>query len=137
MNRKKALEILKDNGYRQTVQRDKLLQIFERNSDYTAAIVVWKEFNLKFAGASYNTLYRNLYTMVEIGILEMATIDGLKHFRFHCNAEGHNHYFICNKCGQTKSIEVCLLKSVRNVLPKDYTIDNHRFEVYGTCPACK
>ncbi|PAE06681.1 hypothetical protein CHI12_15350 [Terribacillus saccharophilus] len=137
MNRRKALEILKENGYRQTVQRDKLLQIFEKNLDYTAAIVVWKEFNLKFAGASYNTLYRNLYTMVEIGILEMTIIDGLKNFRFHCNAEGHNHHFICKKCGHTKLIEVCLLENVLNVLPKDYTIDNHRFEVYGICPACK
>lgn len=137
MNRKKALEILKENGYRQTVQRDKLLQIFERNSDYTAAIVVWKEFNLKFAGASYNTLYRNLYTMVEIGILEMTTIDGLKHFRFLCNFEGHDHHFICKKCGLTKAIEVCLLENIRSVLPEDYTIDNHRFEVYGMCPTCK
>ena len=137
MNSERAMHILKENGFKQTKQREKLLDIFQKRSQYSAVTDLWKEFREDFPSASYDTVYRNLNTMAELGILEMTTIDGDKHFRFHCNIEGHHHHFICKQCGITKAIDVCPIADVKTVLPGGYTIENHNFEVYGICPACQ
>lgn len=135
MNKNKALRILKENGYKQTKQREKLLQIFQENNQYLAARQILENFRLEFPSASYNTVYRNLYSLAEIGILEETNLNSEKHFRFHCEANGHHHHFICTTCGDISPIDVCPISQVSDKLP-NHVINSHKFEVYGICPSC-
>lgn len=136
MNTTKALMLLKENGYKHTKQREKLIDIFQSNSHYVPVSSIWKEFEKDFPGASYDTVYRNLYTMAQIGVLEKTNLDGEKYFRLHCDVEGHHHHFICLDCGKTSPIDVCPMEEIEGRLP-NYQIENHKFEVYGKCPACQ
>ncbi|SET33558.1 Fur family transcriptional regulator, zinc uptake regulator [Salinibacillus kushneri] len=138
MNASQAIEILKENGYKQTKQREMLIQIFEskEKDQYFPVKDILEEFQHEFPGASYNTVYRNLYTLVDLDILESTTLHGEQLFRLHCDTDGHHHHFICTSCGRTKPVEVCAIDQVNQSLP-GYEIKNHKFEVYGTCPQCK
>ncbi|MRG85827.1 Fur family transcriptional regulator [Salinibacillus xinjiangensis] len=137
MNARKALDILKENGYKQTKQREKLIEIFQgKDKDqYFPVKDILVEFQDDFPSASYNTVYRNLYTLVDLNILESTNLNGEQLFRLHCETDGHHHHFICTQCGKTKPIEVCPIQQVDDSLP-GYMIQNHKFEVYGTCPEC-
>ncbi|MCD5322409.1 MULTISPECIES: Fur family transcriptional regulator [Pontibacillus] len=135
MNSTKALNVLKDHGYKHTKQRKKLLDLFDQYDAYVSVKDLFEVFRLDFPGASYDTVYRNLYTLAEIGILETTTLDGEKHFRFHCDTHGHHHHFICTSCGKTSPINLCPVEDVVSTLP-GHQIENHKFEVYGKCPSC-
>ncbi|SDK16876.1 Fur family transcriptional regulator [Sediminibacillus albus] len=136
MNESQALNLLKRNGFKHTRQREKLLDIFSTHDQYLSVNSIWKEFGKDFPGASYDTVYRNLYTMVELEILETTTLEGEKYFRFHCNIDGHHHHFICMDCGTTRPLRICPIDEVASDLP-EYEIANHKFEVYGKCPECR
>ncbi|KGX85121.1 Fur family transcriptional regulator [Pontibacillus litoralis] len=135
MNTTKALHILKDNGYKHTKQRKKLLHLLQLYDQYLSVKQIWTDFQEDFPGASYDTVYRNLYTLSELGIIESTQLNGEKHFRFHCDTHGHHHHFICTDCGKTSPIDICPMDDVRGMLP-EHQIENHTFEVYGKCPRC-
>ncbi|WP_370521815.1 Fur family transcriptional regulator [Virgibacillus sp. MSP4-1] len=138
LNANQAIEILKENGYKQTKQREKLIRIFEarQKDQYFPVKDILDEFQDEFPGASYNTVYRNLYTLEDLDILESTSLNGEQLFRLHCDTTGHHHHFICTNCGRTKPVEICAIEQVNSLLP-GYEIENHKFEVYGTCPECK
>ncbi|WP_337194027.1 Fur family transcriptional regulator [Pontibacillus yanchengensis] len=136
LNTNEALQILKENGYKHTKQREVLLDLLENHDQYVSVKQLWANFKEEFPGASYDTAYRNLYKMAELEILESTTLDGEKHFRFHCETHGHHHHFICTECGKTTPINMCPMDNVKENLP-NHEIENHKFEVYGHCPACK
>lgn len=135
MNADKALQILKEHGYKHTKQRETLLNLLSDTDKHISAIDLWKQFKEVFPGASYNTVYRNLYTMVELEIVETTTIEGEQHFFFHCKEHGHHHHFICKNCGDMFPIDLCPMDRVKETMPQ-FQIENHSFEVYGKCPDC-
>ncbi|MCP8616144.1 transcriptional repressor [Salirhabdus salicampi] len=126
---------MKDNGYKQTKQREKLLKLFQQKEEYMPVKEIFEQFQEDFPGASYNTIYRNLYALVDIGILESTQLNGEQHFRFHCDTVGHHHHFICTECGSTSPIDICPMEEVSGRL-NGFEIQNHKFEVYGKCPSC-
>lgn len=135
MNATQALKLLKENGYKHTKQRIRLLELLDKQEQYLSVKHLWGDFQVDFPGASYDTVYRNLYTLSELGILETTTLDGEKHFRFHCETDGHHHHFICTTCGKTNAIDICPMDAVTDQLP-EHQIEHHTFEVYGKCPSC-
>ncbi|MCA0984127.1 transcriptional repressor [Halobacillus yeomjeoni] len=135
MNVKTAIQKLKENGYKHTKQRERILSILAEQEQYFAAKDILKEIQADFPSVSYDTIYRNLYLMADVEILEATELDGEKHFRLGCGTHGHHHHFICTDCGKTKSIETCPMDELGEDL-RGYQVENHKFEIYGKCPAC-
>ena len=79
-------------------------------------------------GMSYDTIYRNLTTFMELGILEETELTGERHFRMQCEPGVHHHHFICTACGKTKKIPDCPMELIAVNLP-GYQIENHKFEI--------
>ncbi|MYL50936.1 transcriptional repressor [Halobacillus litoralis] len=135
MNVETALQRLKEKGYKRTKQRERILEIFVKQDQYIAAKEILKEIQNDFPGVSYDTIYRNLYMLTDVDILEATELGGEKHFRLGCDTHGHHHHFICTTCGKTKSIEFCPMDSINENL-SGYDVENHKFEIYGKCPQC-
>lgn len=135
MNREKAWEILKAHGYKKTDKRELILSMFEATDKYLTARDLLEVLKKDYPGMSYDTIYRNLATFVELGILEETELNGEKNFRMHCEVDHHHHHFICMKCGMVKEISLCPLEMLESMLP-GYSIESHKFEIYGKCPAC-
>ncbi|MED3661559.1 Fur family transcriptional regulator [Ureibacillus sp. FSL K6-8385] len=135
MNREKAWEILKAHGYKKTDKRELILSMFEATDKYLTARDLLEVLKKDYPGMSYDTIYRNLATFVELGILEETELNGEKRFRMHCEVDHHHHHFICMKCGMVKEVSLCPMEMLESMLP-GYAIESHKFEIYGKCPEC-
>lgn len=136
MNLNRAWEILKDSGFKKTDKRELILEMFNDTEKYLTARDLLNVMKLDYPGMSYDTIYRNLSTFVDLGILEATELTGERHFRMQCETEHHHHHFICMECGNIKEIHHCPMELISKELP-GYEIDEHKFEIYGKCPECK
>lgn len=131
-----ALEILKESGYKYTKRREEILSFLEKENKYIAPKEVYDFLSAKYAGISYDTIYRNLSDFSELNILEETEFDGEKKYRFHCgHGHVHHHHFICTYCGATQALEMCPMTFFEEQL-KDVEIEGHRFEIFGKCANC-
>ncbi|MBE1553738.1 Fur family transcriptional regulator [Sporosarcina limicola] len=135
MNLDEAWRILQENQFKRTKNREAILQFFSINDRYLTALEVKNFMEDDNPGISFDTIYRNLSTFEELGILEETDLNGERHFRMQCNLGKHHHHFICTACGKTRSILHCPMEMIAVNLP-DYEIEGHKFEIYGKCPAC-
>jgi len=135
MNVNKAIEILKEHGYKYTGKRVEILDFFSQQDKYLTAKDVLEYLKKDYPNISFDTVYRNLSLFSELGILETTELSGEKHFRFSCGVDNHHHHFICLDCGKTKEIELCPMNQIYEEL-KDCTISGHKFEIYGYCRDC-
>lgn len=136
MNLENALQILKENGYKYTGKREKMVQIFSDERRYMSAKEVLSLMQEDYAQLSFDTIYRNLSLFEELGILESTEFKGEKQFRFACSGSHHHHHLICTVCGRTKTIEMCPMNAFFG-MPDDFAITGHKFEIYGHCKDCE
>lgn len=135
MNIEKAWDVLKKEGYKKTDKREQILDIFSKTEKYITARDILDVMMTEHPGMSYDTIYRNLNTFVQLGILEETELTGEKHFRMHCEMDHHHHHFICMVCGNIKEVNFCPMEMLQNSIP-GYQIEKHKFEIYGNCPEC-
>ncbi|MBS4761323.1 transcriptional repressor [Carnobacteriaceae bacterium zg-ZUI252] len=130
-----AIAKMKEQGYKQTPKRQAMLEVIANSEKFVSAKQVQEALKSRFKGLSYDTVYRNLYTFVEQGILEMSERNGEKIFIMHHSHHHHHHHFICNVCDRITELEHCPMDVFAQQLP-DYVILGHRFEITGICKEC-
>ena len=130
-----AWRILQDKQFKRTKNREVILNFFSENDRYLTAGDVRNYMESGNPGVSFDTIYRNLATFTELGILEETELTGERHFRMHCEPGVHHHHFICTMCGKTRNIPDCPMDLIAVNLP-NYEVEGHKFEIYGKCPGC-
>jgi len=130
-----ASKLLKDRGYKNTPKRYDMLEYIFRQNKYVTARDIQLALKDKYKGLSFDTIYRNLTTFVDVDVVEVTELDGEKRFRSKCASDEHHHHFICLDCGNTKSIHGCPMENIPVDLP-GYKVQSHKFEIYGLCPDC-
>ncbi|QHT60583.1 transcriptional repressor [Paenibacillus lycopersici] len=133
---KQMIGIMSDNGWRITEQRREMAEIFARAVGYMSPKDVYDQMTVAYPGVSFDTVYRNLRLLSEMGALEQFYFmeGGLK-FRASC-LEHHHHHLICINCEKTLTFEYCPMEQLQD-LPGNFKIMNHRFEVFGVCEDCQ
>lgn len=133
---KLMIDIMARNGWRITEQRRTLAEIFVKNDGYLSPKDVYDQMTVDYPSVSFDTVYRNLRLLSEMGALEQFYfMDGGLKFRGSCMSH-HHHHLICINCEKTLSFEYCPMEH-RIDLPGNFKIVNHRFEVYGVCEGCQ
>lgn len=130
-----ALEQLQDEGYKLTDKRKTLLEILSEQDRYLSAREIHETMQNKFPTISFDTIYRNLSTYTDMGLVEETEWNNEKAFRFQCEVDHHHHHFICLDCGKTKELKMCPMDFFQDQLP-GYQIEEHRFEIFGLCDEC-
>jgi Fur family zinc uptake transcriptional regulator len=131
---KEIIAAMANKGWRITDQRRSLAALFAESTGYLSPKDVYEYMRQKYPGVSFDTVYRNLRLLSEMGVLEQFYLnDGVK-FRARCHSR-HHHHLICMNCEKTVSFEFCPMKQVPN-LPENFQIVNHRFEIFGYCSEC-
>ncbi len=130
------LAMMARNGWRITDQRRTLAQIFSATDSYLSPKDVYDQLTGKYPSVSFDTVYRNLRMLSEMGVLEQFYFmeGGLK-FKASC-LDHHHHHLICMNCEKTLTFDFCPMKESLD-LPGRYKIVNHRFEIYGICEECQ
>ena len=97
-----ALKQLKQHGYRVTKQRESMVDYLGRNQHrYTAVTILDRYMRTQFPGVSHDTIYRNVKSFIEMGIVESRMEDDQIVVKLQCDFQHpHHHHFICTNCGK-------------------------------------
>jgi len=130
------IAIMSKYGWRITEQRRTIAEIFAGVDGYLSPKDVYDRMTVSYPGLSFDTVYRNLRLLTEMGALEQFYfLDGGLKFRALCE-EHHHHHLICTNCEKTIAFDYCPMER-RPELPGSFRIAGHRFEIYGQCEDCQ
>ena len=84
------------------------------------------------------TVYRTLASFEKAGLIKR--VDLHKDAVLYELANDHHHHIVCTKCGTTEDFEICdaqdITKKVLNKSSKFADVQQHSFELFGTCKVC-
>jgi Fe2+ or Zn2+ uptake regulation protein len=127
-----------DLGLRMTPQRQVLLKVLGRMRHHPTADELVRHVRRILPSVSHATVYRNVQTLVEAGIISMLERAGGA-VQYDANPEEH-HHFVCTGCGQVLDVYLTGI---------GYAIDRRRshlhgavirtceIQLHGLCPACR
>lgn len=126
---------LRDRGYRLTGKRREILEFLLRQNRYVSARELIDHLKVKYPTLSYETVYRNLKTLRDEGMIEESRLEeNESKYRIACQTEHHHHY-VCIHCGKTLVLEHCPMLEL-GLAPEGFVVLRHRFEVLGYCANC-
>lgn len=129
------INAMSEQGLRITDQRKTLAGLFGEHAGYLSAKDVYEYMCKKYSGLSFDTVYRNLRVMQELGVLEQVVFeDGIK-FKASCSEDHHHHHMICLQCQRTYPIHFCPVQFTD--APEQFQVVTHKFEVFGYCKDCQ
>lgn len=128
------IQRLASQGLRITDQRKTLAKLFSETMGYLAPKEVYEYMGRSYTGLSFDTVYRNLRVMEELGVLEQVIFEDGGKFKLHCKENDHHHHMICLQCGRTYPITFCPME--QTVVPEEFRVVKHKFEVFGYCKEC-
>lgn len=87
--------------------------------------------------ASTATVYRALASMHERGFIERVGVrDGVALFA-HCEAAGHHHHIVCDRCGHTEHTSCPIGPALADAATgSGFTVTRHEVTLYGLCRTC-
>ncbi|SFF01686.1 peroxide-responsive transcriptional repressor PerR [Alteribacillus iranensis] len=131
-----AIDALKSTKVRMTPQRHAILEYLYNSMSHPTADEIYKALEGKFPNMSVATVYNNLRVFKDVGIVKELTY-GDSSSRFDCVTTEHYHV-ICSDCGKIVDFHYPGLNEVETLAEHvtGFKVDNHRMEVYGTCPDC-
>lgn len=129
-------KILKENDFKCTSTRLKIIDIFFKNSKPISAEYIYSKLKNDIDEA---TVYRTLSSFEKRGVLRRVDLRKSSiHFELNNH---HHHHIICTKCGriedfeENKEIEKLLVKVVQDS-SKFKSITEHSLELFGLCKVC-
>ena len=127
--------VFQEHGVHCTAQRKTAWQFFTNHPQgHTISEAVDA---LRIQGIGQATVYRTVELFLRLGLLT-ATQEAPGKTRYVAVCPGHKHALICRGCHTVVEFEDCDLLLLEKLLAAKtgYTIQGHRLELYGTCPAC-
>lgn len=131
------LEKLRQSGFKTTPRRQEIIKLFINGKSHMTPEEVWKKLKKKFARCGLPSVYRNLESLVECGILtRIQQFDRKKHYGLCSAAHGdrHHHHIACVQCGKVDKIKDCAVNESKKI--NGYTVVSHFMQVNGICPRC-
>ncbi len=122
---------------RMTRQRRVILEELRKMESHPTADEVFQVVRKRLPRMSLGTVYRNLETMSQSGIIRKLELSGAAK-RFDAKIDDHYHVK-CLQCGKIEDLPVHPYRVIEDVTGKisDYHVFGHSLEVWGLCPECR
>jgi Fur family ferric uptake transcriptional regulator len=85
-------------------------------------------------GLGIATVYRNLKTLVEEGLLQPIHLPR-ENTRFELAGHRHHHHFQCTHCQRVFDVHACP-GDLSRLAPQGFTVEDHDLTLYGRCTEC-
>lgn len=134
----KAIQTLRDNGYKLTGPRLAILDFMLENEKQCCMRDICTGLQKKFSGIGTATVYRNVNLFLRLGILRTFPAKN-NQLCYLINRPGdRRHQMICIKCGALVEFSSCSFALIAEEIEKmtRFEICDHTLEVYGLCPGC-
>jgi Fur family ferric uptake transcriptional regulator len=111
--------------------------IADREGHFTAADLVAAARSRRL-GIGRATVFRTLDALLEARAIERIDLPTGDHAYVACEP-AHHHHLVCSRCGRATDIDDAGLRTVVREIGRrtGFRIDEHRLELFGTCPACR
>jgi Fur family ferric uptake transcriptional regulator len=132
----KYATLLRQNDFKATTQRIRILEILDRSKTPLTAAEVHA--HLSRYGIDLATVYRALNKLADAGVvLRVELGDEFTRFEF-ARPFTHHHHIVCMDCGTVKEIELCNLDSLANDISRStgFTHIEHQVVFRGYCASC-
>lgn len=122
---------------RMTNQRELILQELQKSRKHLTADELYERVKKIMPRISLATVYRNLETLSEAGIIGKLEISG-RQKRFDYDVSDHDHIY-CVQCHRVDNITLDrdTVQSPPSVSSKGYKVTGFKVEFAGLCPACR
>lgn len=122
---------------RHTRQKDALLQQLRGCEGFVSAQELHRRLTDSGASVGLATVYRQLNSLAESGVVDTVRLDGQQMFRI-CDDDSHHHHLICSGCGKTIEIEPPDMEWMRQIARSHgFKINSHTLEIFGLCSDCQ
>ena len=129
---KNSQNLLKNSPLKVTPQRLEILQTIQENG-HISIDDLYAHIKEKFPSISLATVYKNIHTLKDEGILlEIHPQNEKLHFEIKKEPHGH---FICKKCGKIYDFKI--QTNCNPDLSEISEIDESEVYLYGTCKNCE
>jgi len=130
-------QMIKQQGYRMTRQREVVLDELSRTKEHPKADEIYQLVRKKLPHISFGTVYRNLRLLKELGLVRELSF-GKNFSRYEAFYDNHQH-FTCKSCGKVMDIDEPLAIAARQVTVagNQMSVDEYRLEFYGFCDECR
>lgn len=129
-------EKLREGGFKLTPRREAIIKLFIKADTHLSPEDVWNKLKKQFDRCGFPSVYRNLESLVECGILtRIQQFDRKKHYGV-CTLphDRHHHHIICVKCGKVEEITDCAIENRKKI--NGYKVVSHFMQVDGVCAQC-
>ena len=130
------LKKLKNKGLKLTPRRQAIIELFINCDSHLTPEEVWNKLKKHFKQCGLPSVYRNLKSLTECGILtRIQQFDRKKHYGL-CTAthDHHHHHITCIKCSKVEEITDCAFKTTKKI--KGYQVVSHFIQINGICAVC-
>ncbi len=126
-----------DAGLAATHQRFVIYRTLVDSKDHPSPELVYDRVRKEIPSISQATVYKNIHTFVEIGMLQ--EVNRLHQTnRLDANLDRH-HHLICVRCERVTDLYDDQLDNARarEESPGGFQVLNYQVEAYGVCPDCQ
>ncbi len=128
---------LKERGFKLTPKRLQILRIFQGSRRFMSPEEIFKAISGKFRRASFPSVYRNLETLCDAGILAKVSRPDRRLYYALCGEKKgrHHHHIVCTECGKIGELLECGLSGRKTIA--GFTITGHFIQLEGICSECR
>ncbi|HHV45518.1 MAG TPA: transcriptional repressor [Tissierellia bacterium] len=142
MNIEEVKELLKEEGYKLTTQRQAILDaICENHEKHLNPEEIYDIVKKKYPDIGIATVYRTLQLLEKLNIIYRVNFDdGYNRYELNYASENHHHHhLICLNCGKVMEVKIDLLEALENEIEKEYNfrILDHNLKFFGYCSDCQ
>jgi Fe2+ or Zn2+ uptake regulation protein len=130
-------ELLRQHGFRVTVQRLAVMRAVTRESHVTAEAVA-ETVRGELGFISLQAVYDVLGVLTDVGLVRRIQPAGSP-ARFEARVSDHHHHVICRGCGRTDDVDCAIGEAPCLTAADDlgYEIDEAEVIYWGRCPECR
>lgn len=134
-DRKELQAALRNNGFRSTEGRLKLLSIL-KSADRPLSV---PDVSVSLRTAlNFVNVYRSLEALTKRGLLLRSDLrSGGASYEY---PHSHHHHLVCNDCGRTEDVTHCTDRRIEEKVLRDShtfaSVDTHALEFFGLCKQC-
>ena len=123
---------------RQTRQKRALSVLLEESDQFLSAQQLHAELRRRGERVGLTTVYSQLRTLTEAGLLNALRTDSGEILYRHCETSDHHHHLVCRSCGSSIEVQAPDFEVWAEGVATSHGYEDvtHTFAIVGTCPEC-
>jgi len=134
----RAVESLREQGYRLTPQRLLILSVVAESAGHIGVDRVFRLSKESYPYMDIATVYRTLHLLKKLNVVTEVAIGERLHYEL-TDPKGKHHHMVCQVCSGAFNLSPNHLEQFRSTLMQEFNFepDLEHFTITGVCSTCK